>query len=55
MLLIKTIFLQVTHQKNIFQPTKYEHEGLKENIDSGDSNFSLVGLVQLLFLKRSQL
>ena len=42
-------------KRYIFQLTKYEHEGVNENIDSDDKNFSFIGLAELLFLKRSQI
>ena len=33
----------------------HEHEGVSENNDSDDRNFSFVGLAELSFVKRSQL
>ena len=40
-------------RRYIFQLKKYEHKGISESIDFDNTNFSSVGLAELLFLKRS--
>ena len=55
MLLITAIFYKLLTRRYIFKLTMHEHEGVSENNDSDDRNFSFGGLAELSFVKRFQL